>query len=380
MKIFVVDTENTIFQKGNPFAQRNRCCYLGLLAPDIGVQLVNCLNGEVPPTELVCDLIVGFNLKYDLHWLRRLGIKLPPRVWCCQAAHFLLNAQRTPYPSLDGVAAHYGLAAKLTGPSEYWSRGIDTDAIPVDVMLAYLEQDLRLTWEVYQKQQGELARRPELRNLMRLTMDDLLVLQDMEWNGLRLNVEECERQAEAAHKRLDEIEAELRSRYPNTPVNWDSPEHLSAYLYGGTIKIDRREPVGLFKTGAKTGQVRYRHVEDVYVLERLVEPPEGSDLKKKGVWSTAEDILKNIKQLKEVKLLLERSTLSKLLDYLDGFPELVREKDWKSNELHGQFNQVVARTGRLSSSNPNLQNLPDPVLKLIETRYGPQESSASVVV
>ena len=317
-----------------------------------------------------CDVGIGFNFKYDLHWLRRLSLPIPKRVFCGQVAHFLLTGQREPYPSLDGVCAFYGIAGKLGGPAEYWTQGVDTPDIPKEIMEEYLEQDLRCTMEVYHRQQKDLAKRPELRNLMRMDMDDLLVLADMEWNGLRLNVEECAKRESEARARLAEIEKQLGSKYPNTPINWDSGEHVSCYLYGGIIEIDRREPAGVFKSGQKIGEVRYRHVTDYHPLPRLVKPAEGSELKKEGVWSTAEDVLKSLKpQIPEIKLLLERAELSKLLDYLSGLPTLMKEKDWTDGEVHGQFNQVVARTGRLSSSSPNLQNLPDPVLKLIETRY-----------
>lgn len=317
------------------------------------------------------DLLVGFNLKYDLHWLSRIGVTFNgKKIWCCQTAHFILRNQRTPYPSLNDACEFYGIPGKFGFIEEnYWSKGIDTPDIPKKEMLTYLEQDLKCTWEVYQRQLKELEGNSKLLNLVRMDMDDLLVLQDMEWNGLRMNLEECAKQEQQVAGRIKEIETELNRRYPNTPINWDSGEHVSAYFYGGTIEIDRKEPVGLFKSGNKVGQVRYRHVTDLYPLLRLVEPPEGSELKKEGVWSTAEDVLKQVKQLKEIKLYLERAELSKLLDYLTGWPKLMKEKDWKGNEVHGQFNQVVARTGRLSSSSPNLQNLPDPMLRLIETRY-----------
>jgi DNA polymerase I-like protein with 3'-5' exonuclease and polymerase domains len=317
------------------------------------------------------DCLIFFNAKYDLHWLKRLGVPFEgKKIWCCQVAHFLLSNQRNMYPSLDEVCEYYGIRGKLTTAADYWNRGIDTPDIPKEIMVEYLQQDLRSTYEVYTKQQDDLAKRPELRNLMKMQMDDLLVLQDMEWNGLRLNVEECEKQEKQARKRMVEIEAALMERCPNTPINWDSGDHVSAYIYGGIIEIDRREPVGLFKSGKKVGEVRYRKVTDYYPLPRLCEPTEEGKLKKDGVWSTAEDILKQLKpKREEIELLLERAHLSKLLDYLTGWPTLMKEKDWTGNEVHGQFNQVVARTGRLSSSNPNLQNLPDPMLKLIESRY-----------
>jgi DNA polymerase I-like protein with 3'-5' exonuclease and polymerase domains len=384
MTILVCDTESTIFQKGNPFAQRNRLCYVGF-GTDKSLRTFNIMSD---PCGLVRDTIreamvqatdlLLFNAKFDLHWLRRAEIALNPRVrvWDCQLAHFILTGQKKPYPSLDEVAAHYGIPGKFTYIwDNYWSKGIDTPDIPEKEMLDYLEQDLRVTYAIYLLQLEEFKKNPKLYNLFRLDMQDTLVLAEMEWNGLKLNVEKAQQQEKEARERLTEIDKILMERCPNAPINWDSGDHVSAYLYGGTIVVDRKEVVGVYATGAKVGQPRHKWYEDKYELLRLVEPIEGSELAKAdkekgtGPWSTAEDVLKQVKQVPQVKLLLERAKLTKLLDYLSGFPSLILEKDWKFGELHGQYNQTVARTGRLSSSGPNLQNLPDQLLQLIESRY-----------
>ena len=314
------------------------------------------------------DFVCFFNAKYDLHVLQRWEILQPStlgrRLWDAQVAHFLLRGQTPMYPSLDDACEHYGIPGKKAMD---WS--VDTPDIPEATMFEYLEQDLRSTYAVVMKQVEEFKVYQKLYNLFMLDMDDLLVLQEMEWNGSKLNVEQCIKERDETIARMASIEKQLGNSCPNTPINWDSVDHVSAFLYGGTIKVDRKELAGVFKSGTKVGEARYRWVEELYPLPRLIEPPEGSELKKEGVWSTAEDVLKTVKQTEAVKLLLERAELSKLLDYLQGLPELIETKDWTPGVLHGQFNQVVARTGRLSSSNPNLQNLPDPVLALIETRY-----------
>jgi DNA polymerase I-like protein with 3'-5' exonuclease and polymerase domains len=373
-----VDVESTIFQKGNPFARRNKLCYVGALS-----ETGTCI--ATPTSELSdfrraiagATLLVGFNFKFDLHWLRRIGIAFEhARVWDCQLARFLLEAQRVSLKdnSLAEACGVYGASPKSSHIEEnYWSKGIDTPDIPQEEMLAYLRQDLKSTMEVYQAQRKLIEADPRLTNLFKLDMDDLLVLQEMEYNGLKFNMDKAKEEEEKARKRVEEIERELQSRCPNTPINWDSGDDLSAYLYGGNIVVEYKEPVGVFKTGAKVGEVRFKRVEQSYTIPRLVEPMKGSELKKgtekDGPWSTAEDVLKQVKQVKEVKLILERAKLTKLLDYLIGFPELMVEKDWPPGMLHGQFNQCIARTGRLSSSSPNLQNLPDPILQLVETRY-----------
>lgn len=374
----IVDVETTIFQKGNPFSRRNRVCYAGSLSEKGSLVIGNTsVFNDIQKAIDEVDLLVGFNFKFDLHWLRRYGIKFESkRVWDCQVAHFLLTFQQTPFPSLEDVAGFYGLPGKLKHIEEnYWSKGIDTPDIPEGEMLTYLEQDLRCTMEVYQKQREAIESNPLLRNLFRLHMDDQLVLQEMEYNGLVFDVETAKKEAATARSELEEITKRLGSKYPNTPINFNSGDQLSAFLYGGPITTERREVVGMYATGAKTGMPRYRVHEDVTNLPRLVDPPKGSELAKAdkekgtGPWSTAEDVLKTCKKIPEIKDLLRLAELSKLLDYLDGWPSLIAEKDWTGNVVHGQFNQVVARTGRLSSSNPNQQNLPEEMLKLVTTVF-----------
>ena len=84
------------------------------------------------------DLIIGFNIKFDIHWLRRAGITidlLRHRVWDCQLAEFILEAQSTPYPSLNNTCAKYNVPLKLDVVKlEYWDKGINTDEIPRDIL------------------------------------------------------------------------------------------------------------------------------------------------------------------------------------------------------------------------------------------------------
>lgn len=100
------------------------------------------------------SVIVGFNIKFDLHWIRRAGFDISKiKVWDCQVAEFLLNYQKTPYPSLDGAAEKYGFPKKLDVVKlEFWDKGIDTDMIPRDVLSAYLTQDLLLTEQIFRIQ------------------------------------------------------------------------------------------------------------------------------------------------------------------------------------------------------------------------------------
>ena len=322
-------------------------------------------------------MVCGFNIKFDLHWLRKVGVDISKlQIWDCQLAEFILNDQATPYPSLNDSAIKYGFAPKLDIVKlEYWDKGIDTDKIPRDILSDYLTQDLILTEQVYMKQlerfqttdKGKFA-------LFKLHCQDLLVLEEMEWNGIKFNTEKALTKANEIEVELAEISKLLSVQVGGIPFNCNSNDHISCLLYGGTITDDVRVPVGVYKTGIKTGQVRYKIVPKVYTLPRLVEPIAGTEVKKGGYWEVNETVLRKLKLSKEaktvVKLLERYATLDKLRGtYLTGWSKLIDTMNWEKDTLHGNLNQCVAITGRLSSTKPNLQN-PDPTTKIYcESRY-----------
>ena len=366
----VLDVETTIFQKGNPFSIQNKLVLVGI-GDYMGMEKEK-IQEEINNTKL----LVGFNIKFDLHWIKNYEINFSNcLVWDCQLAFFLLSGQSSALPSLDTVCSVYGLGTKLDRVKlEYWEKGIDTDAIPGDVLREYLQQDLLLTEHVYLKQRELFLKEPQLYKLFRLQCADLLVLQEMEHNGMGFNSKAAADLALGEERKLSEVELKLQEGYENIPINWQSRDHLSAYLYGGSIIYKERQPIGFYKTGNKIGEIRYKVLERKFDLPRLYTPPEGSQLKKEGFYSTDEDTLKSIRcsrqQRKRLELILEGAQSSKLIGtYYRGIPELIKEMDWPPNKIHGTFNQCITRTGRLSSSRPNLQNFAGEVDKLLESKY-----------
>jgi DNA polymerase I-like protein with 3'-5' exonuclease and polymerase domains len=171
MNTIILDVETTTHANGNPFSERNKLCYVGLNYNNVSS---------------VFD-IVGFNIKFDLHWIRKYGISfMDRRIWDCQLVHFILTNQQNPYPSLNGVAEHYGLGSKLdVVATEYWKNGIDTPDVPKDILEDYLKQDLLLTEAVFKQQYEEVMALPsERQRLISLHNQDLLVLEEMEYNGI----------------------------------------------------------------------------------------------------------------------------------------------------------------------------------------------------
>ena len=136
MSYLVLDVETTISNKGNPFDQSNKLMMVGLLN-DKEVGVYDIEYSVDPYKELLdniqlavdaADVLVGFNIKFDLHWLKRYGIDFSKkRVWDCQLVEFILRNQSAAYPSLNATAEYYDLGTKLDEVKEnYWKNGIDT--------------------------------------------------------------------------------------------------------------------------------------------------------------------------------------------------------------------------------------------------------------
>jgi DNA polymerase I-like protein with 3'-5' exonuclease and polymerase domains len=317
---------------------------------------------------------VFFNAKFDLHWYRRVGFKLYQNIWCCQLAEFLLSGQKIRYPSLEETAVKYGLGHKIDVIKlEYWDKGINTDEIPQGILAEYCIKDVDLTYQIYLKQLAQFKQNPALFKLFKLQCQDLLVLEEMEWNGQLYDEALCLQKAEVIQKEIDEISAKLKAIYPDIPINFNSPEQISAFLYGGKVYQETKEHVGYFKSGKQKDQPKYKNVTIEHVLPRLVEPLPNSGLAKDGVFKTDEGTLRKLKgpaAKKYVGLLLRLSELDKLNStYYRGLPKKNQKHNWPQGMIHGQFNQVVVQTGRLSSSNPNLQNFAGDCLDVFVTRY-----------
>lgn len=160
MSILILDVETTISNKGNPFDQTNKLVCVGLkFTNETRFIFYEEQFDYIQDIINNAAIIVGFNIKFDLHWLRRIGVDISKiRVWDCQLAEFLLNNQQTKYPSLNEAAIKYSLPMKLdVVKSEYWDKGIDTDQIPREVLSEYLTQDLVLTQQVFERQRKQFG-------------------------------------------------------------------------------------------------------------------------------------------------------------------------------------------------------------------------------
>lgn len=173
MKILILDVENTMYKHqkrgenglynpkdriGSAFCKPQFLVMTGLKWVNKDSQYYLNLSNSTECIQHMldqADLIVGFNIKHDLHWLKRVGIKnaydLP--IWDCQIAEFMLESQKNPYPSLNKTCEKYNIPLKVdVVAKEYWDKGYDTDEVPIDILWEYLQGDLDRTERVFIKQ------------------------------------------------------------------------------------------------------------------------------------------------------------------------------------------------------------------------------------
>jgi len=373
MKVLALDTETTTWNNGNPFDKRNWLVCSSWASSD---GKSGCVRGIQGISELVDshDIIVGFNFKFDHHWFHKCGLDLSGKsIIDCQVAEFIITNQTARFPSLNECAEKYLGQQKLDIIKlNYWDQGINTHEIPEEILFEYAELDAILTLGVYQKQFAMMS--PAQRRLLKLQCMDTQILAEMEWNGLTYNPELCASRSKDINDKISEITEQLTAIYPDVPLNFNSGDHLSAFLYGGVVKEEVKEHIGFFKTGQRAGEPKYKNALREHLLPRVVEPLKGSELKKEGFYATNEDTLKKLRTTKRskrhIELILELSKLEKLNGtYYAGLPKLNEEMNWESGVLHGQLNQCVAQTGRLSASKPNQQNFASEMQDVFVTRF-----------
>lgn len=385
----VFDIEATGSQRNyaHPYDKRNRMCNIGFYNIETKeTKIIKVEYDEQEPygqslkeiQQLVSQSteLIGFNTKFDLSWLDRYGIVLPAktRVFDCQLAFFILTAQKNPYPSLNGVAEHFGLEKKFdVVKAEYWDRGLDTDDVPYDTLSDYLAQDLLVTANVYEALQKAI---PDYqRQLIKMSMLDLVVLRDIESNGLLLNVDKSTRKGDDIVEKISQIDIWLRKVFNAEWFNPSSGDHLSVFLFGGTLYLDGKENYEFVYKDGRTA-IKSRNVKVPFTTKGMFKPMEGTELAKEGFYATNEPTLTSLAKTangefkKVLETILSRAKLDKLRGtYYHGLPAKMPDMGWDDNIIHSNFNQCVAQSGRLSSTKPNVQNIADEVKEIFITRF-----------
>ncbi len=297
-------------------------CYVPLRGPagSTHLPMARVLDALAPILADASIGKVGHNLKYDLLVLRRAGVELRGVVMDTMVAAFLIDSSRFTF-GIDRLALDV-LNFKKIPTADLIGSGrnqIGMDRIPLERVATYAAEDADITWRLSEHLSPKLDEIPELRKLHDELETPLIeVLAEMEFHGVAIDSDVLRGQSEAMSQDIDELKAKIL-RSADCDFNPDSPKQLADVLFN-RLKL---KPGKRTKTGFST---------DVQVLERLALDHECP------------------------RLILAYRSLVKLKNtYLDALPGFVNPR---THRVHTNFNQTGAATGRLSSSDPNLQNIP----------------------
>ncbi|MFZ6053126.1 DNA polymerase I [Halocola ammonii] len=265
--------------------------------------------------------VVAQNLKYDLKMLRRYGFDIKNKVFDTMLAHYLINPEMK--HNMDLLAETYLNYQPVSISTLIGKKGKNqksmADLDPKEVY-EYAAEDADITLQLKEKFQGEIDKN-HLKDLFeKIEVPLIHVLSDMELEGVKLDTETLKNFSQELGKDIEKLEKNIHE-LAGEDFNIDSPKQLGPILY---------EKLEITKKPKKTKSGQYSTSEDV--LSKLTDNHE-----------IVSEIL-NYRQLKKLK-----ST------YVDPLPLLI---DKNTGRLHTNYMQTVAATGRLSSNNPNLQNIP----------------------
>ena len=266
-------------------------------------------------------LKVGQNLKYDYEVLMKYDVRLAGKMFDTMLAHYVIQPElRHNMDYLAEIYLNYKTIHidELIGPKGKNQKNM-RDLRPQDVY-EYAAEDADVTLKLKNKLEGELKKYGAEELFYNIEMPLMPVLAEMEMNGVTIDTQSLADTSDVLTKRMEEVEKEIYE-LAGAPFNIASPRQVGEVLFDKLQIVEKAK-----KT--KTGQ---------YV--------------------TNEEVLQSLKgKHKIVEAILEHRGLKKLLGtYIDALPKLINAR---TGHIHTSFNQATTATGRLSSSDPNLQNIP----------------------
>lgn len=264
---------------------------------------------------------IGQNIKYDYIIMRNYGVTLRGKMFDTMIAHYLLQPEQR--HNMDYLAEVYLQYRTITIDELIGSKSkgqISMRQVPIPDVCEYAAEDADVTWQLQEVLRKELEQEEMTMLFDEIEMPLVRVLAEMEIAGVQVDTEAIKSSAQSLEDRINALEAEIFDLAGMT-FNIASPRQVGEVLFEH-LKIDSKAR----KT--KTGQ-----------------------------YSTSEEVLEHLRPNHPiVGKILDMRGLRKLLNtYVNALPDLINPRTGK---IHTSFNQTVTATGRLSSSNPNLQNIP----------------------
>lgn len=331
---FAFDTETTDIDPMRARLVGMSFCWENGVAWYVPLNLQQPLQGPAgeDPVEYLAEVLadpsipkLGQNAKYDMHIMRRAGAPVRGVDFDTMLAHFVLHPEER--HNLDELSLKY-LGLRKIPTKELLGTGknaLTMDLVPVPTVAEYACEDADATWQLADKLRAELdeSTDADAEVLRNLELPLLPVLERMEAHGIRLDKDHLRALDRKLEKRQAELEGIVHDE-AGEPFNLNSPKQLGPVLFE---KLTIQEQAGVKRVGkTKTG-----YKTDAATLEKYAGVP-------------------------IVDALLEYRQITKLRGtYLEALPRYVNRE---TGRIHSSFNQAVAATGRLSSSDPNLQNIP----------------------
>jgi len=199
-------------------------------------------------------LLVGHNIKFDLMWLLEAGFKYSGRVYDTMLGEYILNKGIRKSLTLEMCCRRRKIGSKDSAIKEWMDRGVSFENIPADVVEEYGKIDVQITRKLFDSQMADfkLEKNKHLLMTAKMMNEFLVVLSDMERNGININIEdlnsvEREFRAEFAYlkQKIDKI---VYKQMGDTKINLSSPEQLSWLIYSIKPK-DKKEWCKIFNIG-----------------------------------------------------------------------------------------------------------------------------------
>ncbi len=265
--------------------------------------------------------LIGQNIKYDYHVLENYGVKIKNKLWDTMVAHFLIQPEmRHNMNVLSETYLNYAPVSIETLIGKKGKNQISMREVPIEQIKDYAAEDADVTIQLKDVFVPKLKETETEKLFNTVEVPLIEVLAGMEREGINLDVPALKEFSAQLAGDISNVEEEIQ-KLAGTKFNISSPKQVGEILFEYLKITDKAK-----KT--KTGQ-----------------------------YATSEDVLAKLESAHPIvpKILDYRELVKLKSTYVDSLPDLVSKI---TNRLHTSFNQVVAVTGRLSSDNPNLQNIP----------------------